>query len=119
MVLIPQVSKIETKIERDNKTKKKSKSKGKSSKSTRKSSKSSKSSKGTPVDTLCTNKSEEDALLAFKAGITSDPKNVMSDWAAGGSVCNVNVSNWSGITCVGGQVTRLKLGTYRYPKPTI
>jgi hypothetical protein len=86
---------------RDLKKKKKKKSK---------SSKSSKSSKATG-DTLCTNKSQEDALLAFKAGITSDPNNVMANWVAGGSVCNGNVSNWSGITCVGDLVTRLELGT--------
>ena len=73
----------------------------------KKKSKSSKSSKATG-DTLCTNKSQEDALLAFKAGITSDPSNVMANWVAGGSVCT---SSWSGITCVGGLVTKLKLGT--------
>ena len=71
--------------------------------------KSSKSSKATS-DTLCTNKSQEDALLAFKAGITSDPNNVMADWVAGGSVCNGNKSDWNGITCVGDLVTKLELG---------
>jgi hypothetical protein len=76
----------------------------------KKKSKSSKSSKATS-DTLCTNKSQEDALLAFKAGITSDPNNVMADWVAGGSVCNGNKSDWNGITCVGDLVTRLELGT--------
>jgi hypothetical protein len=76
----------------------------------KKKSKSSKPNEGTG-DTLCTNKSQEDALLAFKAGITSDPNNVMANWVAGGSVCNGSTSSWSGITCVGGLVTKLKLGT--------
>jgi hypothetical protein len=83
----------------------------KKKKNKKKKTKSSKSSKGTPVDTLCTNQSQEDALLAFKAGITSDPKNSTANWVAGGSVCNGNTSNWSGITCVGDQVTKLNLGT--------
>ena len=71
--------------------------------------KSSKSSKATSDD-LCTDQSQEDALLAFKVGITSDPNNVMADWVAGGSVCNGNKSDWNGITCVGDLVTRLELG---------
>jgi hypothetical protein len=82
----------------------------KKGKKKKKKTKSSKSSKETG-DTLCADQSQEDALLAFKAGITGDPKNSIANWVAGGSVCNGNTSNWSGITCVSDQVTKLDLGT--------
>lgn len=57
----------------------------------------------------CFQVSQEDALLALKAGVTNDPKNFLSNWVAGGSVCTGNTSNWKGIRCENGQVTGLKI----------
>jgi len=98
---IREKSQINRKLTKKNNKKKKTKS--------TKSTKSSKSSKAN--GDFCAYKTQEDALLAFKAGITNDPNNTISNWVAGGSVCNGNTSNWSGITCVSDKVTKLELDT--------
>ncbi|KAH7424350.1 hypothetical protein KP509_11G003900 [Ceratopteris richardii] len=60
----------------------------------------------TPGVPVC---SEEDrnALLQFKASISSDPNNVLADWQAS----RTNCCDWTGVTCDGstGRVVRLKL----------
>lgn len=101
-------------IQRELRKKKKNNKSNKSNKKKKapkslKSLKSPKSSKSSKSSNLCEGTSQEDALLALKAGVTNDPKNFLSNWVAGGSVCTGNTANWKGITCVNDQVTELKI----------
>lgn len=60
----------------------------------------------TPGSPLCS-AHDRQALLAFKASISSDPNKALSDWQAS----HHNCCDWNGVTCDGatGRVVRVKL----------
>ena len=83
---------------------------------TNKKKKSGKASKSNKVPSLCDNQTQEDALLAFKAGISDDPNGIMSNWIPDSPVCNSSTTTWGGVTCVNNQMTKLQLGMYHNNK---
>lgn len=68
----------------------------------------------TAKEELC-NPDDEAGLLAFKAGITSDPSGLLSSWKAGTICCT-----WNGIDCTFDRVTTLNIvGNASDPNSTL